>query len=108
MSDERFLERIAESTAEQARSTTQLVEIQRNMVARLDKIHELGAESVGRLRSVDDHLGRMDKARDEAIEHLKSQIRARKNGSRLIGWLLAAAATVIAAALSALALSGRR
>ena len=109
MSDERFLERIADATTEQARSTAPLVEIQRGMVIRLDQLHSVTVESASRLRSMDEHLGRMDEGRELAVETLSTQIRARpRNGSRLIGWLLAAAATVIAAALSALALSGRR
>ena len=109
MSEEHFLERIADATTEQARSTAQLVEIQRSMVVRLDQIHSVNSESASRLRSVDDHLGRMDEARDAAVEQIGAQIRARpRNGTKLIGWLLAAAATVIAAALSALALSGHR
>lgn len=99
-----MLDRIASATEEQARSTVVLVELQRNMVARLEQVHATTAESASRLRSVDDHLERMDNAREKAVRELKNSIDVRpKNGARLVGWILAGAATVTAAALTALA-----
>ena len=104
MSDDRVLDRIASATEEQSRSTAVLVELQRGMLIRLDQVHASTVESASRLRSVDDHLGRMDHARETAVAEVKHAINARpRNGSRLIGWILAGAATVIASALTALA-----
>ena len=112
MTPEQAIERLVESNQLQARASTALVEIQRENSNRLEEIRKDGHSHGTLLARISDTLERIERDQREGratgVDDLKQHITAAtrsRNGGKLIGWLLAAAATVIAAALTALAIT---
>ena len=106
VTDEVMQAQLIDIAKSQAATAAASVEIQRDMKAVLVDIRDATIINSGTLARVEVGITKLDEARIGAVAEIKTDIRAlgtRRNGSRWFGYVMMAASTIAAAALTGLA-----
>ncbi|MFN0131263.1 MAG: hypothetical protein ACKVW3_01830 [Phycisphaerales bacterium] len=96
--DERLIA-LAES---QARATASLVEIQRNVDARLAKIEGTGSHQFAVLERILDRMASASEDQTNSTSDIKAHISTKTSAFQVVGWIIAGCATIGAAGVTAL------